>query len=80
MDTQKEKKHGAIGLGALGALLGSGAVVFHKVSKKNNLNAPTQQMARRIRNVAGVGAVGAGVGGALLAAKYYKNKKKGVVE
>ena len=78
MDTQKEKKRGVIGLGALGALLGTGSLIMHRASKSPKIDEYPQKVAKRIRNVSGMGAVGAGLGGALLATKYYRNKKKGV--
>jgi len=78
MDPQKGKKRGAIGLGALGALLGTGTIIAHRAGKGVKLNAATREAARKIRNVAGVGAVGAGLGSALLTTKYYRAKRGGV--
>lgn len=89
MDTPKKTRNNAIGLGALSALLGvtsKGANSYAKnLSKlqidhlKNMSKIPEQiKIAKMARNVAGVGAAGAGIGGAVLAAKYFKNKKAGV--
>jgi hypothetical protein len=89
MDTQKEKKRGAIGLGAMSALLGltsKGAHNFakestaaHKLSKIGKIPLIVKD-AKLVRNVVGTGAVGAGVGSAVLATKYFKNKKKGITK
>ena len=88
MDTQKEKKHSAIGLATLSALLGITAKGAHSYAKgleasqvkhlEKFSRIPKQvKDLKMMRNVAGTGAVGAGVGSAILATKYYKNKKKG---
>ena len=74
MATQEGRKKGAIGLGALSALLGFTAKTMHKIAPKQR-NLATQQVAKIIRNASGAGALGAGVGSAILATKYYKNKK-----
>lgn len=74
MDTQREKKVGAIGLGTLAALLGATAGGAHNLVK---LNRPG---AKLIRNVAGGSALGVGLGSAILATKYLKNKKKGIIK
>lgn len=77
MDNQQTKKR-AVKLGAMSALLGGGAVIAHRTAKHPGFNANTVKFAKMFRNVVGAGAVGAGVGSAILAVKYHKNKKKEV--
>lgn len=88
MDTQEKKKRGAIGLGAMSALLGVTAKGAHnfaknmtaaqKVSKVGRVPLVVKD-AKLARNILGVGAVGTGLGSAVLAAKYFKNKKSKIV-
>jgi hypothetical protein len=88
MDPQKTKKRGAIGLGALSGTLGlfshasnryKNEVIKAAAAAKVPLDAEAlfnMKVGKYARNITGVGAVGTGIGAAVLAAKYHKNKKK----
>lgn len=85
MDTQKRDKRNVIGLGALSVLLGLSSKSAHNFAKKSAAASKLKGVgtiplivkdAKLARNILGAGAGGAALGSAILANKYYKNKKK----